>query len=309
MASSRIVKKTLADGTVKEYRYDRDKPAAPDTSDSIGALLEAYHRAPEWRGLRPATQKSYDRYLAHLDALAPVPVTALRRREILAIRDLISERRGPAAGNKFVRVVATLLAWAVDREWIQHSPATRIRAAAGGHMRAWTVAEYDRIVPLLPEHLRRAVVLARYTGQRRGDLVALPWTAYNGATVRLRQQKTGTALVIPAAAPLKAELDVWRRDASAVQILTSKRGLPWLASHLSWRLGVALAAIDPSFAGLNIHGLRLLAATSLAEAGCSTHEIASITGHRTLTMVSLYTKSADQERLAGAAIERLDNWR
>jgi integrase len=51
--------------------------------------------------------------------------------------------------------------------------------------------------------------------------------------------------------------------------------------------------------------LRKLAATNLAEAGCSAHEIAAITGHRSLALVSLYTASADQERMATAAIVRL----
>jgi integrase len=43
----------------------------------------------------------------------------------------------------------------------------------------------------------------------------------------------------------------------------------------------------------------------LAEAGCSTHEIACVTGHRTLAMVELYTRAADQKRMAGAAVVRL----
>jgi integrase len=58
-------------------------------------------------------------------------------------------------------------------------------------------------------------------------------------------------------------------------------------------------------AGLNVHGLRKAAARRLAEAGCTVHEIASITGHRSLQMVQHYTTSADQQRLAGAAVARL----
>jgi integrase len=53
-----------------------------------------------------------------------------------------------------------------------------------------------------------------------------------------------------------------------------------------------------------VHGLRKLAAAALADAGCTAHEIAAVTGHRSLAMVSLYTASADQERLAEAAIVR-----
>jgi hypothetical protein len=34
-------------------------------------------------------------------------------------------------------------------------------------------------------------MLALETGQRQGDLLALPWSAYDGQWVRLRQAKTG----------------------------------------------------------------------------------------------------------------------
>jgi integrase len=53
------------------------------------------------------------------------------------------------------------------------------------------------------------------------------------------------------------------------------------------------------------HGLRKAAARRLADAGCSTHEIASITGHATLAEVSRYTKAADQQRLARSALGKL----
>jgi len=49
------------------------------------------------------------------------------------------------------------------------------------------------------------------------------------------------------------------------------------------------------------HGLR-----KAAEAGCSTHEIAAITGHATLGMVELCTREADQRRRASAAIGKLE---
>ncbi|HEX3346756.1 MAG TPA: hypothetical protein VHS58_01485, partial [Acetobacteraceae bacterium] len=54
---------------------------------------------------------------------------------------------------------------------------------------------------------------------------------------------------------------------------------------------------------------RSLAAVRLAEAGCSTLEIGAITGHRTLSMIALYTASSDQQRLAEAAIVRLETGR
>jgi integrase len=52
------------------------------------------------------------------------------------------------------------------------------------------------------------------------------------------------------------------------------------------------------------HGLRKAAARRLAEAGCTEHEIAAITGHAHLREISRYTKAADQKRLAVAAMEK-----
>lgn len=55
-----------------------------------------------------------------------------------------------------------------------------------------------------------------------------------------------------------------------------------------------------------MHGLRKTAARMLAEVGCSTHEIASITGHAALAEIERYTKAANQKKLATAAIHKLE---
>jgi len=112
------------------------------------------------------------------------------------------------------------------------------------------------------------------------------------------------ALVIPASTELRKELDQWRKSVRAVTILETGRGRPWLPSYLSHALAAGLPKIGLP-AGLNIHGPRKLAAVRLAEAGCSAHEIAAITGHRTLTMVQHYTEAANQRTLADIAVLRL----
>ena len=52
------------------------------------------------------------------------------------------------------------------------------------------------------------------------------------------------------------------------------------------------------------HGLRKLAATRLANGGCSERENMTITGHRSLSEVSRYTKAAEQVRLAEQAMSK-----
>ncbi len=59
--------------------------------------------------------------------------------------------------------------------------------------------------------------------------------------------------------------------------------------------------------GLNVvfHGLGKTAAVMLADVGCTTKQIAAVTGQLD-NMVSHYTKGADQKRLAAAAIIKLE---
>jgi integrase len=54
------------------------------------------------------------------------------------------------------------------------------------------------------------------------------------------------------------------------------------------------------------HGLRKAACRRLAEAGCSTNEIAAISAHASLREVERYTRAADQARTARNAMARTD---
>lgn len=302
----RTVRHTLKDGTVKVYRYDRHRrrPTAR-AADSTVALITAYQRSPEWNSLAAETQRVYTLYLQQLMRFADHPAAEWTRREIVTLRDKLASTGRGGAANTFVRVASALFRWAVDRDWITYSPVVRIKAIPGGHLTAWTREEADRAEQALPAHLARVVAVARYTGLRRSDLCALGWSAYDGASIRLVQHKTRQPLVVPVHPELKTLLDRWPRLAST--ILTNSLHRPWTPAAMSLAMRTELRRLRLGV-GLNVHGLRKLAATSLAEAGCSAHEIAAVTGHRSLSMVQLYTRSADQERLASAAIVRLSEY-
>lgn len=302
-SSQRVVKKRLADGTVKTYTYARKPPSARFDADSLGALIRAYKASPEWLRLSAATHATYSTYLRVLEADPNSRVRDITRRDILALRDAIATTRGHGAATGFLRAAGALFAWAVDREWIEHSPVHRIKKLPGGTLPAWSAAQIAHALPRLSEPLRRALVLAQHTGQRRGDLVALRWNDWNGTTLRFRQQKTGAEMSLPVAPALRAEMEAWRQEARSLTILHDGTGTPWHPARLTERMARALAKIGLS--GLGLHGLRKALAAGLADRGATTHEIAAVTGHRTLGMVAHYTRTADQERLAGTAISRL----
>ena len=280
------------------------RPQPKHAEGTIGAALLSMERSPEFRTLAPRTQWKRLHYLQPLHDLSHRPLATLRRMDILELRDRMAEGSGPAAGNAFAQAVAAFYAWAVDRGLLEYSPAQRIRPIPTGHWLAWTEHEAQHAMREFPEPARRAVVLAYHTGQRRGDLIRLPWTAVAGGRLRLVQEKTKTPLSLPLHPDLAAELEEWRKGATAVTVLTGPSGRPWTRENLSKQVQAACTAAGMR-PGLNLHGLRKLAAARLAEAGASVHEIAAVTGHASLAMVALYTKSADQERLADAAVIRL----
>jgi site-specific recombinase XerD len=89
-------------------------------------------------------------------------------------------------------------------------------------------------------------------------------------------------------------------------ILSSQYDKPYSPDGLSEMLDLAIKA-----AGLPDrcvpHGLRKAAARRLAEAGCTVKQIASITGHKSLSEVERYTKKAEQKLMARDAVTRLED--
>ena len=82
----------------------------------------------------------------------------------------------------------------------------------------WKDADFDALLSAAPEPIRLAVILALWTGQRQGDLLRLPWSAYDGKHIRLVQSKTGRHPIIPVGEPLRVVLDRTPRRGPAAQL-------------------------------------------------------------------------------------------
>lgn len=305
--AGRVVRKRLADGTYREYHYGAWRPQEPtprEAPGTLGALLSAYRRSPAWKALAATTQETYTVYLRELEALAAAPAIELRKRDLITLRDAIASSRGPGAATGFVRAAKAMLGWATESDHLEVNPAAGLRPLKGGHLTAWTEDDYTRALEVLAEPYRRIVILAAHTGQRRGDLCRMPWSAYDGRRIRLVQQKTGQPVRVPVHKDLQAELARWREDTPGLLILTPPRADSWQPEHMSREMKRVLTAAG--LPGLNVHGLRKLAANRMAEAGCTPHELSAVLGWQTLAMAALYTADANRDRLAEAAIVRLE---
>ena len=165
----------------------------------------------------------------------------------------------------------------------------------------------QRFLRTAPPYLRLAMLLAINTGQRQGDLLRLPWSAYDGTTIKMKQRKTGAYVPIPVADTLKAVLDAAPKISPIM--LTSSEGKPWSESGFQSAWGKA--TIRAGIRGLTFHDLRGTAVVTLARAGCNEVEIYSITGHTPGDVQAILTAHylpRDAE-VAGNAIAKLNQYR
>ena len=147
---------------------------------------------------------------------------------------------------------------------------------------------------------RLALAMLLYTGQRRGDIIRLGRQHIREGFIHVRQQKTGIELAIPIHATLAAIIA--ETPIHHLTLLTTQTGKPFSpAGFGNWFRD---RCNEAGLSHCSAHGLRKAAARRLAEAGCTMHEIAAITGHASLSEVQRYTKAADQKRLALAAMEK-----
>ncbi|MDE0944982.1 MAG: tyrosine-type recombinase/integrase, partial [Alphaproteobacteria bacterium] len=132
---------------------------------------------------------------------------------------------------------------------------------------------------------RLALALLLYTGQRRSDVVGMGRQHVRDSRIQLRQVKTGTALAVSIHPNLQAVLDAHSVD--NLTFLVTEFGKPFTAAGFgNWFRKQAIAAGLPDVC--RSHGLRKAAARRLAEAGCTAPQIASVTGHKSLSEVERY---------------------
>jgi integrase len=294
---------TLADGTKKIYWYAwRGGPrlvgelGTPEFIASYNAAIATKTPAPEGRllGLSQAYQRSQDflslRERTRADYLVQIkkieqrfgdaPLKALAdprtRGVFLEWRDELALKSRRQADYAW-QVLKLMLNWAKDRGKITVNP-----CEGGGRVYhgtrvdfVWSVDDEAAFLEYAPTQLHLPLLLGLWTGQRQGDLLRLPWSAYDGTVIRLRQSKTGRPVKIPVGAPLKAALDATLKRSPI--ILTNKAGRPWTESgfRATWAMGCKAAGI----VDLTFNDLRGTAVTRLALVGCNEARIASITGH------------------------------
>lgn len=265
----------------------------------------SYIKSAEWANLSPRSQRIYNAGFTSLAGLMEMPIKRIQRSDILDFRDSLHSQPGKC--RVALMTLNNVYRHLLDRGVVNFNPALKINGLPPPKPIArWEETEIDKFIDTAPEHLKAAMLLALYTGQRLSDLVRMRWDEYDGETIRVKQKKTGRELLLPVHPKLKASLD--RRQIEAQDapnwrpfILWGLYGKPYTAASLGTSITRHARRLGLS---KSIHGVRKTCACILAEAGCSPSEIMSITGHKSLKEVQRYTLESNQYRLGQSALRK-----
>ena len=274
---------------------------------SIAALVTRYYQSGEYFKLEKSTQATYRGILERFrEEHGHRTVAGLDKH---AVRKLVEAKRDtPWAAKNFFKLLRVLMRFAVDEDMRRDDPTIGVRVTPGkteGH-HSWTELE---IVQFEQTHAvgtraRLAFALLLYTGQRRGDIIQMGRQHVKDGCISVRQQKTGAALEIPIHAELARIIAATPSDHLTFLVTQERtKSKPFTApGFTNWFREMCREA---DLSHCSAHGLRKALLRRLAEAGCSEHEIAAITGHRSLQEVRRYTRAASQVVLARRAMEAI----
>ena len=301
------------------FERSDDPKQVSGTPGTIGFLVAEYLSNRAFTSMRTSSQTEYRRHLDPFrEKLGHIKLTGLSRRVLLAYRDDLAA--SARTTNNALSYIRRLLNFAVERGVIKANPAAEIKPLKedGDGWEPWPEEALERFAEKSRSVSRIAYYLARFTGQRRGDILAMRWDAIHNGIITVRQQKTGATVYIPVHPRLRTELERVKADQLERTTERSRKGQPVAESATIIAKRTGERYTDDGFAaiwnreqhhcqcpGLPFHGLRKNAVIALFEVGCTHEEVMAITGHTTYAMVSHYAKRVDQKKLAKSAMKKL----
>lgn len=285
----------------------RPSRACP-TTDSLAWLLARYRETTAWGALSPATRRQRENIFKHvIESAGATAFRQVTQQTIIAGR----ERRAktPAQSRNFLDAMRGLFAWATEAGHVKADPTQGVKnppRKAGDGFIPWTeehVAAYWRRWPIGTRQRVWLDVLL-YTGLRRGDAVRLGRQHVRDGAATIRTEKSGHMLdvTIPILPALAETLEAG--PCGDLTFIAGAGGRPLTKESFGndFRKACKRAGVPGS-----AHGVRKIAATTVANNGATLAQMKALFGWTSDAMPSLYTKTADRRRLALEAGSKLAN--
>lgn len=319
----KVVRRTLADGSIRTYTYDqKPKPRsrALEAGRAIHDIGHAYTKSPEFSALSEKWQAATMFYLGILeDRLGWMTVRDIQdprsRTEFYAVRDAFAAT--PTKADKLMGVLRSLLGWAYERRLIVGHHAAGIGRLSKVGTRAQIVWSDDQLAAALAHASPEVGWVARFavlSAARIGDIRALRWADYRDGWLTFRPSKTAkldpppiVRLPVYELPPLGALLAEIPRRHDHI-FTTSHANGPWADDNFQYRWLGVVARAGLADADLHFHDLRGTAITRLLEAGATDAEVASISGHVLGGRSNLRSYTGRTDALAISAYRKYAAW-
>jgi integrase len=267
-----------------------------------------YIMSRRFRNLSPNSKRIYMNGVDTLNEyISGHTLNEITRPMVIGIRDLLYD--SPGKCRVAMSVLNNILKYSYDKGWVKSNVASRLGDMPPyKEIDRWQEDEIDKFLTTAPPHIKDAMMLALYTGQRRSDLIRMEWSHYRDGMIHVKQRKTDVELWIPVHPKLKLHLAkmilrprterLWAQN----RILLNHYGQPWNGESL--RAAFKRHSAKIGLQGKMLHGVRKTTASILGEIGCTALQIMAITGHQSLKEVTRYTQGAEKKILAMEAMAK-----
>jgi len=183
-------------------------------------------------------------------------------------------------------------------EWCRENPVSRVRLGRihNARVRYLDDVTFERTVQACPTWLQPIVLVARYTGMRRENVVMLQWSQVDldRKLIILEQTKNGDRLGVPLCDPVVTTLQRLRstRPKPFGPVFTSSEGEPLTGDAVGIAFGRACRRIG--ITDFRFHDLRHTFASSLVQRGVDLYRVQRLLGHRDGRMTQRYAHLAPE---------------
>jgi integrase len=266
---------------------------------TIGKMIDAYQRSPEWAKLAGNTRKSYRRHLDYFrEKIGSYDPDRIRTKHLNDMRDALADK--PTDANRKIACLSALYRWGQSQDWCKANPAIVVKklAPTGRKRGPWP---QDLIDAARATATGRDLLLFEMligTGQRIGDVLAMRWGDFDGEGIAVKQGKTGASIYVPLTDRLRRLLEATPRKGFWIVCQANGQRVSY---NLAWKDMMALR-VKIGAEAFDIHSLRHSAASEIASLpGMTADHVRAITGHSAVEMVRLYAGKAMQKARAKEA--------
>lgn len=302
----------------------------PGTLDDVVRLYRISRHYPK----HPKTRRGYEQNIAVLQGWAgDAPVGAISPKRIENLYTGLHAKT-PAKANAVITMLRMLLKHAIREEIIKSHPALEADPglnAAAPSGKLWPVDAISLFVETADRmgwhSVGTAVVINHWIGQRQGDILAMQRIAYRGGVFFVDQNKTNARVAVPHSPWVERRVDTELKrqkdrkiegTPTAPLLLCESTGQAWKedyfrhvfadireAAALEWSTFFLDDGSSVDMRDLQFMHLRHTAVTELAIIGCTTLQIAGITGHTPKSVEQILTRYLVRtSALAAAAVAK-----